>query len=107
MVEKTEIKEKVEIVKEEIEVTKEINEVGIAFKKVVEVSIKVMEDGFQAGQDIPTVLMGSYAELTKAIEGADRMPEEAKQEAVKAVMGALVPVSEAIEMLLKRKQQKR
>lgn len=97
-------KKEVQIVNEEVKVTKEINELGLAFKKIVEVGIKALEDGFQAGQDIPTVMLGSFKELSDALAGVDEMDEEAKEESVKAVMGALIPISEAIEMLLNRKK---
>ena len=66
--------------------------------------VKALEDGFQAGQDIPTVMLGSFKELSDAFAGIDSMDEEAKDESVKAIMGALIPISEAIEMLLKRKK---
>ncbi len=88
----------------ELEVTKEVHEIGLAVKGVVEAYKIAVADGFQAGQDIPTILMASYSNLTLAIEGADQAAAEFKADPIKASLGALIPLSEAV-VILSRKEK--
>ena len=85
--------------------TKELNELGNALKKVIVATKEATADGFQAGTDIPAVLMASYQDLTKAIEGIDKAGSEIKAEAVKAIVGVLVPVAEGVELLLDKDEE--
>jgi hypothetical protein len=93
-----------EILKIETEVTKEVYEIGLAIKKVIATYIEANKDGFQAGTDIPAILMGSYQDLLKAIEDADKSGAEFKGEPVKAAMGALIPLAEGVELLQKKSE---
>ncbi len=93
------------LIKIETEVTKEVYEIGLAVKGVVVAYKLATKDGFQAGQDIPAILMASYQELTKAIEGADLVDDEFKGEPVKAAMGALLPISEAVSLLSSKDEE--
>jgi hypothetical protein len=88
----------------EVVVTKEVHEIGVAVKGVISAYKEATKDGFQAGQDIPAVLMASYSKLTEAIEGADKVGGELKEEPVKAAMGALIPLSEGVELLMEKKE---
>lgn len=92
----------VETVKKEIDVAKEANEIGVAIAKILVVSNSALEDGFQAGQDIPTVLMGSYAELTKAIEGSEKVLAEFKKAPVESASGLVMPILEAVQAIRKK-----
>lgn len=92
------------LVKIETEVTKEVHELGLAVKNVISAYKESQKDGFQVGQDVPAILMASYASLTKAIEGIDQADDEFKAEPVKAAMGALIPLSEGVEMLMEKKE---
>ena len=93
-----------ELIKIETEVTKEVHELGVAVKKVIQAYKQATADGFQVGQDVPAILMASYGDLTKAIEGVDKADDEFKGEPVKAAMGALIPLSEGVEMLMEKKE---
>lgn len=93
-----------QLVKIETEVTKEVHELGVAVKKVIEAYKLATADGFQVGQDVPAILMASYGDLTKAIEGVDQADDEFKAEPVKAAMGALIPLSEGVELLMEKKE---
>ena len=96
--------QKMNLIKIETEVTKEVHEIGLAFKKIMISYKEATADGFQAGQDIPAVLMASYQDLMKAFEGAEMSDEEIKEAPVKAIMGAVVPLSEGLEVLLEKKE---
>ena len=63
---------------ETVQVPKELNDVRVAIVKIVESSKKACEDGFQAGQDIPAVVMASYQSLVLAIDGISKVKYEAK-----------------------------
>lgn len=93
-----------ELVKIETEVTKEVHEIGLAVKKVIESYKQATADGWQPGTDIPQILMGSYQGLLTAIDGVEKSGSEFKTEPVKAAMGALIPLSEGVELLMEKKE---
>jgi len=88
----------------EVIVTKETNEIGEAVKGVIKAYKEATADGWQVGQDVPAILMASYGKLTTAIDGADKVGGEFKGEPIKAAMGALIPLSEGIELLMEKKE---
>ena len=94
--------ESVELVEVKTQGTKELNELGQALKTLITKTQEALKDGFQAGEDIPAILMGSYQDLTKAIQAIEKVGGEIKAEPVKAIMGALIPVSEGVEGLLSK-----
>ena len=98
MAENKEVKTK----KKEIDVAKEANEIGVAIAKILITSNSALEDGFQAGQDIPTVLMGSYKELTDAIEGSEKVLEEFKKAPLESASGLVMPILEAVQSIRKK-----
>lgn len=86
------------IIKKEIKVEKEFSEIGVAIAKMITVANSALEDGFQAGQDIPTVLMGTYPELSKAMEGIDKLGAAFKENPVASLTGLILPILEAVEI---------
>ena len=89
--------EGVVIIKKEIKVEKEFSEIGVAIAKMITVADSALEDGFQAGQDIPTVLMGTYPELSKAMEGIDKLGPAFKENPVASLTGLILPILEAVQ----------
>ncbi len=89
----------------EVEVTPEINDIGVAFKGMIVAYKEAKKDGWQSGTDIPAILMSSFGSLTTAFEGMDKAGAEAKEAPVKAVMGALLPITEGIELLLEKDEK--
>lgn len=77
------------------------NDVGLALKEVISSTSKALEDGFQAGQDIPAVVMASYQKLAIAMESFKNVSPAFKGEPVKASLGALIPVAEALDEVVK------
>jgi len=91
-----------ELIKLETEGTKEVHEVGLALKEILAQTKAALADGWQPGTDLPQILMGCFASLSKAIEGVGEAGEEFKAYPVNASIGALIPVLEGIQALLKK-----
>lgn len=71
----------------EVEVSKEAYELMDGIKKVVESVKKALADGWQPGQDVPTILMESLTALVPAVAGAESIGSEAKEELEAFVTG--------------------
>lgn len=83
------------------EVTPEALAIGNALKKILVLAHESTKDGFQPAQDITTVVMGSFAEISKAISNIGTLNEEMKTELGAAIRGIIVPVTEGAESFLK------
>lgn len=70
------------IIKKEVEVSKEADELAESVYKLVKSSKKHTEDGFQAGTDLPAIVMENLQSLMKGIDGMDKMNAEAKENMV-------------------------
>lgn len=66
--------------KVEIEESKETAECWDALEQVIKAARKANADGFQVGQDVPAILMESFAHLQVAIQGMDQLGEEHKSQ---------------------------
>ncbi len=88
-----------ELVTIETQGTKETHEIGLAIKGIIQNYKLATADGWQAGTDIPAILMGSYQVLLTAIDNAAQTSVEFKEAPVKAAMGALIPLAEGVELL--------
>ena len=69
-------------IKKEVEVSKEADELAESIFKLVESSQKHTEDGFQAGQDLPAIIMENLQSLMTGIDGMDKMSAESKENIV-------------------------
>ena len=69
-------------IKKEVEVSKEADELAESIFKLVESSQKHTKDGFQAGQDLPAIIMENLQSLMKGIDGMDKMSAESKENIV-------------------------
>ena len=70
------------IIKKEVEVSKEADELAESIFKLVESSQKHTEDGFQAGKDLPAIIMENLQSLMTGIDGMDKMSAESKENIV-------------------------
>jgi len=84
--------------------TKEINEIGLAFKELCVQYKQAASDGWKTTQDVPAILMGSFQKLMIAFEGADKVIEEGKTEPFKASIGAIVPILEGVDEIIKKSE---
>ena len=71
-----------DLVKKEVEVTKEANEIAEALVSLVASSKDAVADGFQAGQDIPTIIAANLTNLMTGFDGMDKLTTEAKEKKI-------------------------
>lgn len=91
-----------EMQKVEVSVSKEAHELGMAVAALVVAVKKALADGFQPGMDIPAIVMTAFNELPKAIEGLDKLDDEAKSALKPFVLAFVLPVMDSIEEILKK-----
>lgn len=63
-----------------VEVAKETDELAQGLVSLVKNIQEAKADGWDSSQDIPAVLLNSLGDLSKAIEGADQVDNEAKDD---------------------------
>ena len=69
----------VQYVKIETEVPKEVHELAKALYKITESAKVATDDGWQTGTDLPLVLGTAASELLVAMQGVEKLGEEAKE----------------------------
>jgi len=67
------------IIKKEVSVSKETSELADSLVSLVKSIREHVKDGFQAGQDVPAILMENLQSLMKGVEGVDQLDDEAKE----------------------------
>ncbi|MCP3873380.1 MAG: hypothetical protein GY699_09540 [Desulfobacteraceae bacterium] len=97
----TEVKTPVELVEIKTTGTRACTKIGMGIAAVMKATENALDDGWQPGTDIPTVLMGSYQALTDVIAEAKNVKGDIKANAVAATRGFIVPISEGLEEFLK------
>jgi len=88
-------------VTETVEVPKELNEVRKALVKVIQVSKEALKDGFQPGQDLPTIAISSYQDLILALQGFNEIPAEVKTDLGSSVKCIGLMAGDLVEVLVK------
>lgn len=91
-----------EKVKVELEVTKEMHELMQGVVKIVAAAKLAFKDGFQAGQDVPAILIAAVAELPAMVGGLTELPAEAKEETGAFVAACSHGVSCLVQEILKK-----
>lgn len=85
------------------EVSKEMFELIQAIVKIIEASKVAMKDGFQAGADVPAIVMASMPAMMVAVGGIDKLPAEFKEEMLpKAIMALCIGSGDIAEAVLKK-----
>ncbi len=79
--------------------TKEAYELGLALKSYMKNYKVAVADGFQVGQDIPAVLLGSIQETMKGLDNLIKLGEEGKEKPFAMTRSFLIPVTEGLEIL--------
>lgn len=85
-----------------VEVPKEAHELAQALVNVVKASKSALKDGFQAGQDLPAILVAAVAQLPVALDGVQKLPEEAKVDPVAFSQAFVLAAAEIVAELLKK-----
>lgn len=92
-----------ELVKQEVQCEKESLDLGKAIESLMVNLAIAKADGFQAGQDVPAVLLGSLSQLLAAVDGAQKIGEASKENLAVVLAGVLVPTLRGLEKLLAKK----
>ena len=87
-----------------ISVPKEVSEVGEALGEIMKVIGQSLLDGFQPSQDIPAIVTATLMNLIKAIDGAQKIPDEFLTDPVVATLGIVNPALLGIKELIKLKK---
>lgn len=93
---------KVEKLSIQVEVTKEAHEVGEALAELLKNTKAALADGFQIGQDIPAIVMGSMEKLIKGVQGADQLGDEARADLEAFISGVLLGLKPGISAVVKK-----
>lgn len=87
-----------------VQVTKEAHEIGEALKNIAKAVKDAMADGWQAGTDIPAIVVNSLNPLMSAIDGYDKLPDEFKNETEAATKGVMIPLIDVPFMFIKKEE---
>lgn len=94
----------VEKIMMQVEGTKEGNEIGMYMLKLARAIKNASADGWQAGQDIPEIVINTLQPLMAAIEGYDKISDEAKLETAAFVKGITVPLMGIPFLFIKKEE---
>jgi hypothetical protein len=84
-----------------VEVSKEIYELSTGLAEFIGAVQGALADGWQIGSDLPVVVMATIHKLVPAMQGVEQIGAEFKEDKGAAVLGALVPLVNAIGKLVK------
>ena len=92
----------------ELEVSKESYDLGVCVQKLLSSLGTALEDGWQTGTDLPTVLVSTLGTFPEAIAGADKIDDDFNENPMSTINGVTVPlmigISDLIAGLKKAKQ---
>jgi len=91
-----------EKLKVEVEVCKEVYELGKAVESTMKAYKLAVADGFQAGQDIPAVLLSCLQDYFKALDGVQKLGEEFRESLGASLNGLTIPLFNGLDLLLKK-----
>ena len=89
-------------VTKQVEVSKEASELADSLVKLVKSCREHVKDGFQAGADVPAVLMENLQSLMKGIDGVDQLDDEAKENLTAFINAWSLAGSEMAGVFLKK-----
>lgn len=69
-----------EKIKVEMELAKESAELAMGLGKFAAITQKALKDGWSIGQDLPVIMATALAELVPALQGAEKIPDEVKED---------------------------
>lgn len=87
-----------------VEVPKEASELGEALGEILKVISQSLVDGWDAAEDVPTIVTTTLMQLVKAVEGFNKLPEEFKDDPVLASLAVLNPALIGVKEMIKLKK---
>lgn len=88
----------------EIVVDEKVHELFAKLKGFVEIAEKQLSDGFQAGEDVPALVLGAYQNLLPAVAGAKDAVAQFGENTFPALRGATVGAVDVVEVIAGKKQ---
>lgn len=82
-----------------VKVSKESHELAKALVKLVGEFKKASADGFQAIPDITAIVMASYADILKGVQGIEQLGPEFKADKDAFIMAFMVAAADLIDIL--------
>jgi hypothetical protein len=86
----------------QVEVMKEADELVQALVSIVKAVKTALKDGFQPGADLPAIIVSAVASLPSALEGVQKLPEEAKADPVAFTQAFVLGGGEITAIVLKK-----
>ena len=86
----------------QVKVSKEGYEVGVAFLTLVKSIKKHSSDGWDTFTDAPAIVMENFGSLKKAIEGSDKLDDEAKEDIEAFINGIMLSMTAVIKEVAKK-----
>jgi hypothetical protein len=86
----------------ELEVSSASYAVGHALEGVVDSIKTALADGWQPGQDLPAIVIGSVSALAPAVGQITSLPESAKEDPEAFTDGLYIPIKRAVFKLVKK-----
>jgi len=93
--------ENIQVLSVTVSVHKEAYELGAGLAGVLRAVMTARSDGWDSATDLPMVVLESIRALMPAVEGVEKLPDEAKANGVKFVKSLTLPLSDAAELLIK------
>lgn len=85
-----------------VEVEKEAYELGVGLVEVVKAVKLALADGFQAGADVPAIVVAAIAKLPPAIEGLDKLGAELAEDPVAFVRSFALAGADVASVFVKK-----
>lgn len=85
-----------------VEVSKEAHELGQGLVKFASAVKLALADGWQVGQDIPVLITAAIAGLVPALQGADKIPLEIKEDLEAFIRGVGLSAIDLAFLFLKK-----
>jgi urease gamma subunit len=79
-----------------VQVSKELNDVGKAVAAVVRKAVEVTRDGYQAS-DLMPIMATVVSELVTAVDGAQQIPDEVKEDLNASIYAVEIPIREVVQ----------
>jgi len=93
-----------ETITKAVELPKEITEIAAGSANIVVASYKALQDGFQAGADIPAVLTSAVANLPTMVTGMDQLDDEWDQARSKFLLAWAIEGERAFDEISKLRE---
>lgn len=93
-----------EYIDKQYKAPKEVDEVMAAVVNLIGSVKRAQADGWQWGQDLPTVLMENFSHLSKAVEGMDKLDDEWAADPAAVIKAVLNPSADIVFELMKKEE---